>query len=118
MVGQDSTGRTALHLMLRKRSDVEHLEAFVEFGPRIDLPDDTPDGWNDGAMKLSARNQLAGTILEVTPGAVSTTVKVELAGGDVITSSITKEAADDLALAPGHPVTVVVKASDVILAVD
>jgi molybdopterin-binding protein len=45
-------------------------------------------------------------------------VKVELAGGDVVTSSITKEAAEELGLAVGSSVTVVVKASDVILAVD
>lgn len=69
-------------------------------------------------MRLSARNQLAGTITQVVPGAVTTTVKVQLQGGDVITSSITKEAADELGLAVGGAVTVVVKASDVILAVD
>lgn len=68
-------------------------------------------------MKLSARNQLSGTILEVVPGAVTSTVKIQLKGGDVITSSITKEAADELGLAAGGAVTVVVKASDVILAV-
>lgn len=69
-------------------------------------------------MKLSARNQLAGTVLEISAGAVTTTVKVQLAGGDVVTSSITKEAADELGLATGKAVTVVVKASDVILAVE
>jgi molybdopterin-binding protein len=69
-------------------------------------------------MKLSARNQLSGTVIEISPGAVTSTVKVQLAGGDVVTSSITKEAADDLGLAVGRSVTVVVKASDVILAVD
>lgn len=69
-------------------------------------------------MKLSARNQLAGTVDSVEAGAVTTTVKVRLAGGDIVTSSITREAAEDLALAPGTPVTVVVKSSDVILAVD
>ena len=68
-------------------------------------------------MRLSARNQLSGTIVDVTPGAVTTTVKVELAGGDTITSSITREAADELGLAPGVAVTVIVKASDVILGV-
>jgi len=69
-------------------------------------------------MKLSARNQLAGTVTEVSVGAVTTAVKVELAGGDVVTSSITKAAADELGLAVGSAVTVIVKASDVILAVD
>ena len=69
-------------------------------------------------MRLSARNQLTGTVTQIDTGAVTTTVKVELAGGDVVTSSITKEAADELGLAVGSSVTVVVKASDVILATD
>jgi len=69
-------------------------------------------------MKLSARNQLTGTVTQVSAGVVTTTVKVELSGGQVVTSSITKEAADELELAPGKPVTVVVKSSDVILAID
>lgn len=69
-------------------------------------------------MKISARNQLAGTVTEINDGAVTTTVKVALAGGDVVTSSITKEAAEDLALVVGSAVTVVVKASDVVLATE
>jgi molybdopterin-binding protein len=69
-------------------------------------------------MRLSARNQLQGTVSEIYDGAVTTTVKVQLAGGATMTSSITKEAADELGLAKGTSVTVVVKASDVMLAVD
>jgi len=69
-------------------------------------------------MRISARNQLAGSVVEVSPGAVTTTVKVRLAGGDVVTASITKEAADELGLAAGTDVVVIVKASDVMLAVD
>ncbi len=69
-------------------------------------------------MKLSARNQLAGTVESVDHGAVTTTVKIRLAGGDVITSSITKEAAGDLGLEAGKSVTAVIKSSDVIVAVD
>jgi len=69
-------------------------------------------------MRLSARNQLPGTVLEVHEGAVTTTVKVKLDGGAVMTSSITKEAVDELGIAVGASVTVVVKASDVMLAVD
>ena len=61
---------------------------------------------------------LSGSVVEVTPGAVTTTVKVRLAGGDVMTSSITKEAADELGLAAGNDVVMIVKASDVILAVE
>ena len=69
-------------------------------------------------MRLSARNQLSGTVDEVEHGVVTTTVKVRLSGGDVITSSITKEAAEELSLAAGSPVTVIVKASDVLLGTD
>jgi molybdopterin-binding protein len=69
-------------------------------------------------MKLSARNQLPGTIVEVHDGAVTTTIKVRLEGGAIVTSSITKEAADDLGLAVDKHVIVVVKASDVIIAVE
>ncbi len=69
-------------------------------------------------MRISARNQLSGTIVEVLPGTVTTTVKVQLAGGDMDTSSITKEAADELGLSAGASVTVIVKASDVILGVE
>ncbi len=69
-------------------------------------------------MRLSARNQLPGTIVEIHPGAVTTTVKVRLEGGATVTSSITKEAADELGLAAGKDVIVVVKASDVMIAVE
>ncbi len=66
-------------------------------------------------MKLSARNQLAGTVKEVRKGAAIANVVVEV-GGQRIVSSITVEAADELGLAEGSDVTVIVKASDVILA--
>ena len=69
-------------------------------------------------MKLSTRNQLAGTVTEVVHGSVMSTVKVELKGGDVITASITLEAAKELALESGSPVTVLVKSTEVMLGVD
>jgi molybdate transport system regulatory protein len=72
----------------------------------------------DVLVRLSARNQLAATVTEVHAGAVTTTVKVRLEGGATMTSSITKEAADELGLAAGKSVIVVVKASDVMLAVE
>jgi molybdopterin-binding protein len=68
-------------------------------------------------VKLSARNQLAGTVKEVHKGAAIANVDVDV-GGQRIVSSITVEAADELGLAEGSAVTVIVKASDVILATD
>jgi len=64
-------------------------------------------------MRLSARNQIKGTVVEVTKGATTSHVRVDI-GGNVMTSSITNEAVDDL----GIKVIVVVKASDVMIAVD
>jgi molybdopterin-binding protein len=69
-------------------------------------------------MKLSARNALTGKIVSVTRGATTAHVKIEVAPGFVITSSITNESVDDLGLAVGKEATAIVKSSDVIIAVD
>jgi molybdopterin-binding protein len=69
-------------------------------------------------MQISARNQLSGTVAEIVHGAVTTTVKFRLGGDDTITASITREAAEELALAEGTAVTAVIKASDVLVATD
>ncbi|MFC7448471.1 TOBE domain-containing protein [Rhodococcus daqingensis] len=70
-------------------------------------------------MRLSTRNQLSGVVTEVTVGAVMATVKVRLDGGDqIVTASITKEAVEELGLAPGVPTTVLVKSTEVMLAVE
>jgi molybdopterin-binding protein len=69
-------------------------------------------------MRLSARNQIKGKILDVKKGATTAHVRVEIAPGRVITSSITNEAVEELALKAGMDATVVIKASDVMIAVD
>lgn len=69
-------------------------------------------------MKVSARNQLKGTIISIQPGAVNGVVKVELPCGQVITSSISMEAMRDLDLRVGQPAYAVVKTSDVMIGVD
>ncbi|MEH3121619.1 MAG: TOBE domain-containing protein [Sphingomonas phyllosphaerae] len=66
-------------------------------------------------MKLSARNQISGTIVSITPGAVNGSIKVDIGGGNIVTVSITEEAIADLGLAEGETVTVIVKASDVMI---
>jgi molybdopterin-binding protein len=66
-------------------------------------------------MKLSARNQFTGTVSAISPGAVNGTVKVDIGNGTIVTASITEEAIADLALAVGDTVTVVVKASEVMI---
>ena len=70
-------------------------------------------------MRLSIRNQVTGVVTEVNLGAVMATVKVRLDGSDqIITSSITKDAAEDLGLRPGMPATVFVKSTEVAIGVD
>ena len=69
-------------------------------------------------MQLSARNQLHATVDTVMHGEVMSTVRVTLPDGQHITAAITKDAADDLAFAPGDAVIVVVKATEVMLGKD
>ena len=70
-------------------------------------------------MRLSTRNQLSGTIVEVSLGTVMATVKVGLDGGEqVVTSSITKDAALDLGLEVGMAATVFIKSTEVVIGVD
>jgi molybdopterin-binding protein len=66
-------------------------------------------------MKLSARNQLTGTVTSVNEGAAIANVEIDV-GGQRLVASITVEAARELGLREGAQVTAIVKASDVILA--
>jgi molybdopterin-binding protein len=66
-------------------------------------------------MKLSARNQIKGKVTEVTKGATTSHVRIEIAGGAIITSAITNEAVADLGLKKGDDVWAVIKASDVMV---
>jgi molybdopterin-binding protein len=68
-------------------------------------------------MRLSARNQLEGTIRGINQGAAIANVELDVAGQRLV-ASVTKEAVEDLGLAEGDRVTAVIKASDVILAKD
>jgi len=69
-------------------------------------------------MKLSARNVLAGKVVEVRKGATTAHVRLELPGGAAITASITNEAVDELGLKAGDQAYAVVKASDVMIGKD
>jgi molybdopterin-binding protein len=67
-------------------------------------------------MKISARNQLKGTVRKINEGAAIANVELDV-GGQRVVASITVEAARELGLREGAEVTAVVKASDVMLAV-
>ena len=67
-------------------------------------------------MKISARNQLQGRVVEVRKGSTTAHVRIDIGNGVTVTSSITNEAVDDLRLAVGDRAIAVIKASDVMVA--
>jgi molybdopterin-binding protein len=68
-------------------------------------------------MKLSARNQIAGTVKTVKPGATTSHVTIEVSPTVTITASITNDAVAELGLKPGMHAIAVIKASDVMVGV-
>ncbi len=70
-----------------------------------------------GGYKLSARNQLQGTVTQVKPGAVNSEVDIELKGGDKVAATVTNDSVESLGLRKGQSATAVFKAGAVILAV-
>jgi molybdopterin-binding protein len=66
-------------------------------------------------VKISARNQLKGTVVEVFKGQTIAHIRIDIGNGNIITSSITNEAVDDLALKRGDAAVAIIKASDVMV---
>jgi molybdopterin-binding protein len=66
-------------------------------------------------MKLSARNIIPGTVTAVVRGQTTAHVKIDIGNGVTITSAITVESVDDLALKAGDKVSAVIKSSDIIV---
>jgi molybdopterin-binding protein len=74
-----------------------------------------PEKRGELAMKLSTRNVIKGKVVEVKEGAVAAKVKVDIGGGNIITSTITVDAVRDLALKQGDEVFTLIKASSVMI---
>ncbi len=70
-----------------------------------------------GGYRLSARNQLPGTVTQVKPGAVNAEVDIELVGGEKVAATVTNDSVETLGLRKGQPATAVFKAGAVILGV-
>ena len=70
-----------------------------------------------GGYRISARNQLPGTVTLVKPGAVNTEVDIESKGGESITATVTNDSVESLGLRKGQAVTAIFKAGAVILGV-
>jgi molybdopterin-binding protein len=68
-------------------------------------------------VKIGARHQPKGTIVDVAKGATTSQIRIDIGGGVVVTASITNEAVDDLKLAKGNS-AIVIKANDAMVGVD
>ena len=66
-------------------------------------------------MKLSTRNQIKGKVIDIATGQVMARVKVDIGGGNIISSTITEDAVKDLALKVGDDVMALIKASSVMI---
>lgn len=69
-------------------------------------------------MKISARNVIKGTIVDVHKGATTSHVRIDVGGGTIVMASITNEAVDDLGLVKGMAASAVIKATDVMVMVN
>src|SRR5262249_50828140 len=85
--------------------------------PAASLAPGAPDP-EGKAMKLSARNIFKGKVVDIDKGQVTAIVRVDIGGGNIVTSSITLVSAKELALKKGSDVSVIIKASEVILGVN
>jgi molybdopterin-binding protein len=66
-------------------------------------------------MKISARNHIKGKVVEIVKGRVAAKVKVDIGGGNVLTSLVLAESVDDLGLKVGDPVSAIIKSTEVML---
>ena len=69
-------------------------------------------------MRLSARNQLPGSVVSISHGSVMSTITIRLKGGDEVIAAITKESAESLGLKEGDEVRAVIKATEVMVGKD
>jgi molybdate transport system regulatory protein len=77
---------------------------------------DDKEAWEDVGYKLSARNRLRAKVVEVKIGAVTSQVRMRLVSTNLMTSVITNDAVEDLALKEGDEVEAIVKSTDVLVA--
>jgi PadR family transcriptional regulator AphA len=99
---------------LWRRESARAVRRFLDHA--LHPPDRTPARRRE--LRLSARNQLRGTVTDVRYGEVMSTVHAVLGDGQPLTAAITKDAVADLDLAPGDPVMAIIKSTEVIVAAD
>lgn len=76
------------------------------------------NSYKESNMKLSARNQLKGTIVEIQEGAVNAIVKINVGNDNIITADITVQSVKELGLTVGKEVYAVIKATNVMVGIE
>jgi len=66
-------------------------------------------------MKISARNQIKGTITEIKPGVVTAKLTIDIGGGNHLSSVITMDSVEELNLKPGDKVVAIIKSTEVMI---
>ncbi len=69
-------------------------------------------------MKVSARNQLKGRVINIEVGAVNSIVSIDIGGGNIVVSTISKSSVEELNISVGSIVYAIVKATSVMVGVD
>lgn len=111
-------------LLANGRSDAvsmwrrEQARAAMRFLDELEGGRPAPQSTPTPHIGLSARNQLDARVVSVKHGDILSSVRIELEPGQSMTSTITREAVDELRLAPGTPVVALCKATDVMIATD
>jgi molybdate transport system regulatory protein len=109
-------GETIVAAITKESAEALAIKAGMEVIALVKAPQVTIVS-DFGGYKVSARNQLKGTVTQVKPGAVNSEVDIELKGGEQVTATVTNDSVDTLGLRKGQSVTAIFKAGAVILAV-
>ena len=102
-----------------KNHDVIYIMAFFIYNDIININLNVLyNSYKEPNMKLSARNQLKGTIVEIQEGAVNAIVKINVGNDNIITADITVQSVKELGLTVGKEVYAVIKATNVMVGIE
>lgn len=95
-----------------------HTHAIIKYTEQFSLQHQDLKRYGDFFMKLSARNQLKGKVININKGAVNSIVSIDIGGGNIITATISCAAVEELGLKVGSDAYAVIKATSVMVGID
>ena len=105
-----------IYLMIQRGKRANPTNQVKDAGP-ISFNDKT-DKQEEPDMKLSARNQLKGKVININKGAVNSIVTLDIGGGNIIVATISCAAVEELGLEVGSDAYAVIKATSVMVGID